>query len=35
MAYQQQISTWLQEHRKNGIQLLQKLVQEPSKRYQE
>lgn len=35
MAYEQQISSWLQENRKNGIQLLQKLVQEPSTRYHE
>ena len=32
---QQQISSWLQDNRKNGIRLLQKLVQEPSKRYHE
>lgn len=35
MTYAEQISFWLQDNRKNGIQLLQKLVQEPSKRYHE
>ncbi|MGW6380794.1 peptidase [Peribacillus butanolivorans] len=33
--YEEKISTWLNEHRTNGIRLLQKLVQEPSKRGQE
>ena len=35
MTYDQQISTWLEANRKNGIRLLQKLVQEPSIRYHE
>ncbi|MET3321441.1 UNVERIFIED_ORG: acetylornithine deacetylase [Peribacillus simplex] len=33
--YEEKISTWLNENRTNGIRLLQKLVQEPSKRGQE
>ncbi|MGE7766106.1 peptidase [Peribacillus sp. NPDC096540] len=33
--YEEKIRTWLNEHRTNGIRLLQKLVQEPSKRGQE
>ncbi|KON69720.1 acetylornithine deacetylase [Peribacillus butanolivorans] len=33
--YEAKISTWLNENRTNGIRLLQKLVQEPSKRGQE
>ncbi|MFE0505161.1 peptidase [Peribacillus butanolivorans] len=33
--YEEKISSWLNEHRTNGIRLLQKLVQEPSKRGQE
>ncbi|MCZ0871335.1 peptidase [Peribacillus sp. AS_2] len=33
--YEEKIRTWLNEHRMNGVQLLQKLVQEPSKRGQE
>ncbi|MFJ7678254.1 peptidase [Peribacillus sp. NPDC046944] len=33
--YEEQISAWLKEHRNDGIKLLQKLVQEPSKRGQE
>ena len=35
MTYDQQISEWLQDNRRNGTKLLQKLVQEPSTRYQE
>ncbi len=35
MTYDQQISEWLQTNRRNGIQLLQKLVQERSTRYHE
>lgn len=35
MEYATEISSWLQTNRKQGIQLLQKLVQEPSKRYHE
>lgn len=35
MTYRQQISSWLQDNRRNGIRLLQKLVQEPSTRYHE
>lgn len=35
MTYDQQISEWLQANRRNGTKLLQKLVQEPSIRYQE
>lgn len=30
--YEEKISLWLKEHRNDGIKLLQKLVQEPSKR---
>ncbi len=30
--YEEKIRTWLNEHRMNGVQLLQKLVQEPSKK---
>ena len=33
--YEEKISLWLKEHRNDGIKLLQKLVQEPSKRGQE
>lgn len=33
--YEEKISMWLKEHRNDGIKLLQKLVQEPSKRGQE
>ncbi|WP_349728205.1 peptidase [Peribacillus frigoritolerans] len=33
--YEEKIRTWLKGHRMNGVQLLQKLVQEPSKRGQE
>ena len=35
MTYDQQISEWLQDNRRNGTKLLQKLVQEPSTRYHE
>lgn len=35
MTYEQQISEWLHANRRNGIKLLQKLVQEPSTRYHE
>ena len=33
--YEEKISMWLKEHRSDGIKLLQKLVQEPSKRGKE
>lgn len=35
MTYKQQIDSWLQDNRRNGIRLLQKLVQERSTRYHE